>query len=102
MTTTYQAIGKGTWLDLRSKDRYRRAVFRTSERIANHDTQNILIEGRDTINNVLSLLAELGLQGVKEEDLPKLLGPDKFEEELIVMAEVSAYFRVAYKVSDQD
>lgn len=48
------------------------------------------------------MLAEIGLPGLKEEDLPKLLGPDKYEQELIVMAEVSAFFRVSYKVCLDD
>lgn len=33
-----------------------------------------------------------------EESLAKLNAEDGYEEELIVMAETSAYFRVAYKV----
>jgi len=45
----------------------------------------------------LSALTELGFKGLKEEDLHKLYPPQKYEEELIVMAEVSAYFRVSYK-----
>lgn len=32
-------------------------------------------------------------------DLAKLHKEDQYEEELIVMAETAAYFRVAYKVS---
>ncbi|KLO09761.1 hypothetical protein SCHPADRAFT_857550 [Schizopora paradoxa] len=59
--------------------------------------QNCLIEGEFHIKAVLVNLAEAGLPGVKEEDLPRLLGPDKYEQEMIVMAEVCAYFRVAYK-----
>jgi len=59
--------------------------------------QNCLIEGEFHIKAVLINLAEAGLPGVKEEDLPRLLPPDKYEQELLVMAEVCAYFRVAYK-----
>ncbi|TCD67241.1 hypothetical protein EIP91_000370 [Steccherinum ochraceum] len=36
-------------------------------------------------------------QGLKVEDFAKLLGPDLYEEELIVMAETAAYFHVSYK-----
>lgn len=35
---------------------------------------------------------------ISAEDLAKLLPPDPFEEELEVMAEIRAYFKVAYKV----
>lgn len=44
------------------------------------------------------MLAELGFSGVVEADLGKLNPPDEFEAELEVMAEVRAFFQVAYKV----
>lgn len=47
----------------------------------------------------LAILTKLGYTGLKVEDLGKLNPPDEFEEELQVMAEVRAYFHVAYKVS---
>lgn len=46
---------------------------------------------------VLAGLAELGVVGVKPEDIPKLLPPDKMEPALVIMADVRAYFQVAYK-----
>lgn len=52
----------------------------------------------EDISDALSALSMAGYPGLKESDLPRLLGPDPFEEELIVMAETSAYFHVAYKV----
>lgn len=51
--------------------------------------------------NIFAALATAGYPGVKESDLPRLLGEDVYEQELIVMAETSAYFHVAYKVSSQ-
>lgn len=45
----------------------------------------------------LSALASLGYQ-IKAGDLKKLLPSDEYEEELIVMAEVRAYWQVSYKV----
>ncbi|KAH9932350.1 P-loop containing nucleoside triphosphate hydrolase protein [Fomitopsis serialis] len=45
----------------------------------------------------LALLTKLGYKGLKVEDLGKLNPPDEFEEEMQVMAEVRAYFHVAYK-----
>lgn len=47
----------------------------------------------------LSSLAALGIH-VTVADLGKLHPPDIYEEELEVMAEVRAYFQVAYKVRD--
>ena len=46
----------------------------------------------------MSKLSLLGFHGLTAKDLYKLNPPEKLEEELLVMAEVSAYFRVAYKV----
>ncbi len=46
----------------------------------------------------LAALAALGYTGLTEEDLGKLNKADEYEEELQLMAEVRAYFQVAYKV----
>lgn len=46
---------------------------------------------------ILASLAVIGKNNT-EEDLSRLDGPDPYESELTLMAEVSAYFRVAYKV----
>ena len=48
--------------------------------------------------NALSALASLGFEGLNVDDLHKLSKADKFDEELLVMAEVSAYCRIAHKV----
>ncbi|KLO12399.1 hypothetical protein SCHPADRAFT_941237 [Schizopora paradoxa] len=46
----------------------------------------------------LSALAELGYRNLSEKDLARLhKAPDNFQEELMVMADVRAYFQVAYK-----
>lgn len=51
-------------------------------------------EARDEeIRSALSLLVKAGYP-VKEEDLPKLLPPDNFAEELEVAAQVRAYLQV--------
>lgn len=47
----------------------------------------------------LRALAEAGYPNLRERDLARLLPPDQWEEELIVMADVRAFFHVAYKVS---
>ncbi|KAF8152891.1 P-loop containing nucleoside triphosphate hydrolase protein [Pholiota molesta] len=54
-------------------------------------------QAHPALSKVLSGLAELGLTGVKAEDLPKLLPPDPMEPALVIMADVRAYFQVAYK-----
>lgn len=48
--------------------------------------------------DALSNMAALGYEGVKEEDLAKLKPPDEYETEMDLMAQVDAYFKVAYKV----
>ena len=50
------------------------------------------------MKETLANLAKLGYAGLTEVDLGKLNPPDLYEEELEVMAEVRAYFQVAYKV----
>ena len=48
--------------------------------------------GRSTAK-VLAGLAEMGMQGVKPADLPKLLPSDPLEPALSIMATVRAYFQ---------
>ncbi len=50
------------------------------------------------IEKALSTLAELGYKNLTATDLARLTQEDRFQEELIVMADVRAYFQVAYKV----
>ncbi|KAI0706855.1 P-loop containing nucleoside triphosphate hydrolase protein [Cerioporus squamosus] len=49
------------------------------------------------VTETLANLAKLGYTGIQEDDLGKLNPPDIYEAELEVMAEVRAYFQVAYK-----
>ncbi|TFK45126.1 P-loop containing nucleoside triphosphate hydrolase protein [Crucibulum laeve] len=49
------------------------------------------------IAKILSGLVEVGMLGIKPEDLPKLLPSDPMEPALVIMADVRAYFQVAYK-----
>ncbi|KAF8181829.1 P-loop containing nucleoside triphosphate hydrolase protein [Pholiota molesta] len=49
------------------------------------------------IAKILSGLAEIGMTGIKPEGLANLLPPDRMEPALIIMADVRAYFQVAYK-----
>ncbi|KAF8839207.1 hypothetical protein BDN67DRAFT_970437 [Paxillus ammoniavirescens] len=53
----------------------------------------------NAIANALSYLSQAGYQGLTADDLTRLRpqNPDAFEDELIVMADVRAYFHVAYK-----
>ncbi|KAG6379656.1 P-loop containing nucleoside triphosphate hydrolase protein [Boletus reticuloceps] len=45
----------------------------------------------------LRFLAQAGYENLKLEDLARLYPPDEFEDELVVMADVRAYFTIAYK-----
>jgi hypothetical protein len=47
---------------------------------------------------ILAGLAELGVVGVKPEDIPKLLPPDQMEPALVIMADVRAYFQGSYNL----
>lgn len=48
------------------------------------------------IAKILTGLAEIGVTGVKPEDLAKLLPPDRMEPALTIMADIRAYFQGAY------
>ncbi|TFK84004.1 hypothetical protein K466DRAFT_239334 [Polyporus arcularius HHB13444] len=56
----------------------------------------VMLPTKEELKSALAALSILGYT-VKEEDLGKLNPPDQFEEELELMAEVRAYFYVAYK-----
>ncbi|TFK21928.1 hypothetical protein FA15DRAFT_597001 [Coprinopsis marcescibilis] len=49
------------------------------------------------VAKVLRGLAEMGMEGVKAEDIPKILPPDEMESAINIMADVRAYFQVSYK-----
>lgn len=54
-------------------------------------------ERAEELRSVLEGLRRLGYSGVRSEDLQKLAPSDEYEEELALMAEVRAYFKIAYK-----
>jgi hypothetical protein len=49
-------------------------------------------------SRALRALSELGYENLSLEDLSRLHPPDRFGEEITVMADVRAYWQVAYKV----
>ncbi|TDL25543.1 hypothetical protein BD410DRAFT_717419 [Rickenella mellea] len=51
----------------------------------------------DSVREAMASLARLGFSNLANEDLNRLLGADPFEQEMICMSEVRAYFQVAYK-----
>ncbi|KAI0782953.1 P-loop containing nucleoside triphosphate hydrolase protein [Abortiporus biennis] len=51
----------------------------------------------DCTSKALSGVAGIGISGIEPTDLAKLLPADKYEPALHIMAEVRAYFQVAYK-----
>lgn len=62
-------------------------------KVERHKKSPHIVGGYD-YSQTLAHLASVGYQGVKEEDLPRLLGPDKWEEELSAMAHTTAYWKV--------
>lgn len=58
----------------------------------------VMLPTKEEMKSALAALTKMGYT-VKEEDLAKLNPPDEYQEELELMAEVRAYFYVAYKVS---
>lgn len=57
---------------------------------------SVSIQARQT--QELQALAALGYESICAEDFHRLWPPDRYEEELRVMAGARAYFQVAYKV----
>ncbi|KIL62477.1 hypothetical protein M378DRAFT_12811 [Amanita muscaria Koide BX008] len=55
------------------------------------------VQGDSGVAKVLHGLLELGITNVNPEDIPKLLPSDPMEPALEIMAEVRAYFQVAFK-----
>ncbi|KAJ7590318.1 P-loop containing nucleoside triphosphate hydrolase protein [Mycena floridula] len=49
------------------------------------------------METLLSAVAAVGIPNISQDNIERLRGPDEYEEELIVMAEVRAYFHVSYK-----
>ena len=45
------------------------------------------------IAKIMAGLAEIGMSGVKPEELPRLFPSDSLEPALVIMAEVRAYFQ---------
>lgn len=69
-----------------------------------YDDEEVSIYGERRVNTTaeqraLAALANIGYSGLSIESLTRLTINDEFEEELIVMADVRAYFDLAYKVS---
>ncbi|KAI0262179.1 P-loop containing nucleoside triphosphate hydrolase protein [Gloeopeniophorella convolvens] len=52
---------------------------------------------QDAVNTTLASLASLGLQSIGASSLAQLLPPDQMEPAIGIMADVRAYFQVAYK-----
>lgn len=57
-----------------------------------------MVEAVSPALSALNALWALGYKRLSVHDLARLHPPDAFEEELIVMADVRAYFQVSFKV----
>ncbi|TFK21930.1 hypothetical protein FA15DRAFT_644882 [Coprinopsis marcescibilis] len=66
----------------------------SSKRVVCAETTEIEPTG---VAKVLRGLTEMGLDGVRAEDIPKMLRPDQMEPAINIMADVRAYFQVCYK-----
>ncbi len=74
------------------------------EYVPMYDTNRVSRQtiGQSPTDRALLALAELGYKNLAASDLARLnTAPDNFQEELMVMADVRAYFQVAYKVRPQ-
>ncbi|KAJ4482537.1 P-loop containing nucleoside triphosphate hydrolase protein [Lentinula aciculospora] len=103
MNTHYLSYYKGKFLSYYKGCRVQdlnpelNIAFRTLD----SNRQSIGIHGsspkENTANEVLAGLAKLGISDLQAIDLVKLLPADAMEQALDIMAEVRAYFQVAYK-----
>ena len=60
------------------------------------NSTSAISQPQPSVKGALASLAAIGLQGIKAEDLPKLLPPDRMEPALVIMADVRAYFQGAF------
>jgi hypothetical protein len=60
---------------------------------ATGNRNSLVVQQPTGIAKVLAGLSEIGIVGIKAEDLPKLLPPDPMEPALGIMADVRAYFQ---------
>jgi len=75
------------------------ALRTTSRGLQQKPDTGIRINDGDDLENALRLLRTLGYDVGKAADLERLRPVDPYEQEIIVAAEVRAYFQIAYKVS---
>ncbi|KAK0499138.1 P-loop containing nucleoside triphosphate hydrolase protein [Armillaria luteobubalina] len=74
------------------------AYYKGARRQQDHETLMSTLENpSNDINTILSGLNNVGIHGVHGPDLVKLLPADCMEASLKIMADVRAYFQVAYK-----
>ncbi|KAG8994195.1 hypothetical protein FRB94_010066 [Tulasnella sp. JGI-2019a] len=83
-----------------------KAVYRQSRghkallaALQGHDSETRTVHDQrwQDINDAMAALARLGIPGLKPADLARLLPEDEMTPGLEIMAEVKAYFKVAYK-----
>ncbi|KAG6839341.1 hypothetical protein C0991_003440, partial [Blastosporella zonata] len=89
------AIDEYTYRSAREKDRNHKLIDEYTARFTRGYPRPLLPPSG--IAKVLASLVEMGIHGVKPEALAKLIEPDGMEPALIIMADVRAYFQVAYK-----
>jgi vacuolar protein sorting-associated protein 1 len=95
----YYENTRSKWLETyrrmrRHHDSYRVSNYRA--RLSDHGVFVARAMSRE--EEALIALKRLGYDKIGMDDLERLHPPDEFDEELTVMADVRAYFQVAYKV----
>ena len=68
------------------------------ERATKQSSSVPLAEAAARIDAAIASLAACGITGIGKEDLKKLTPQDQYDRELDVMAEVRAYYLIAYRV----
>lgn len=99
----YLDTARSKWLDkytnLRRNPSQIRPTHPLSKASARPNPSDEFFESKYHVTNrVLGDLAPLGYKGLTAEKLERLNDPDEYQQELNLMADVRAYFQVAYKV----
>lgn len=84
-----------------SREKHEKVDIMDAIRLYNSSgVSNVSSQGRVTstlqptgIAKILAGLAEIGMSGIKAEELPRLLPSDTMEPALVIMADVRAYFQ---------
>lgn len=105
----YYRSARAKWLSHYTMAKHRSEIYLITRRtpaesvIASEDGEYYRYDVPEPVESTsertaLAALAKLGYSGLTVETLARLHPPDRHAEELAVMADVRAYFQIAYKV----